>query len=259
MQTFDLSGKTAIITGGASGIGKAIATKLAQHGAHAIILDVNEENAKELSEAIAKDGGKSSYGVCDITNADHVAETFTQLLGDSSLDILINNAGIAHIGNLLQTTGEDLDKVYQVNVKGAFHCAQEAVKRMETTGGGSIINVSSIAAHVGIADRLAYSMSKGAIHALSLSIARDFLDKNIRCNTVSPARVHTPFVDGFIAKNYAGQEEEIFDKLSKSQPIGRMGKPEEVGALVLYLCADEASFITGSDFPIDGGFVTLNN
>lgn len=258
MQTFDLTGKKAIITGGASGIGKAIAMKLAAHGAHSFILDVNEQNAQELSASIVQEGGQASYAVCDITNATAVAETFSNLLGDESLDILINNAGIAHIGNLLQTTGDDLDRVYQVNVKGAFHCAQEAVKRMEAKG-GVIINVSSIAAHVGISDRLAYSMSKGAIHALSMSIARDFIDKGIRCNTISPARVHTPFVDGFIAKNYAGKEEEMFDKLSKSQPIGRMGKPEEIGALVLYLCADEASFITGSDFPIDGGFVTLNN
>jgi NAD(P)-dependent dehydrogenase (short-subunit alcohol dehydrogenase family) len=102
-------------------------------------------------------------------------------------------------------------------------------------------------------------MSKGAIHAMTLSVARDFLHDNIRCNCISPARVHTPFVDGFIAKNYAGREDEIFEKLSKSQPIGRMGKPEEVAALALYLCSDEAGFITGTDYPIDGGFITLNN
>lgn len=258
MKTFDLTGKTAIITGGASGIGKAIAIKLAEHGAHSIILDMSSESSKQLCKEITANGGVASYAECDVTDQTGVSNAFQAVLGEKELDVLVNNAGIAHIGNITQTTPEDMHRVYQVNVLGAFNCMKEAVERMSAKG-GSIINMSSIAAHVGISDRLAYSMSKGALHAMTLSVARDFLDKKIRCNSISPARVHTPFVDGFLAKNYAGREKEMFDVLSKSQPIGRMGKPEEIASMVLYLSSDEASFVTGSDFPIDGGFVTLNN
>jgi NAD(P)-dependent dehydrogenase (short-subunit alcohol dehydrogenase family) len=124
---------------------------------------------------------------------------------------------------------------------------------------GVILNMASIAALVGLPDRLAYSVTKGAVHAMTLSVAKDYLAYNIRCNSISPARVHTPFVDGFIAKNYPGQEAEMFARLAATQPIGRMGSPEEIAALALYLCSDEAGFVTGCDYPIDGGFVKLNN
>ena len=124
--------------------------------------------------------------------------------------------------------------------------------------GGAILNMSSIAALVGLPDRFAYSMTKGAVTSMTISVAKDYINYNIRCNCISPARVHTPFVDGFIAKNYAGREEEMFKKLSASQPVGRMAKPEEIAALALYICSDEASFITGNDYPIDGGFVKLS-
>ncbi|MNT60479.1 2-keto-3-deoxy-L-fuconate dehydrogenase [compost metagenome] len=130
---------------------------------------------------------------------------------------------------------------------------------MKANGYGVVLNMASIGALVGLSDRFAYSMSKGAIYAMTLSVAKDYMADGIRCNSISPARVHTPFVDGFIAKNYAGQEAEIFEKLSKSQPIGRMGKPEEVASLALYLCSDEAGFVTGNDYPLDGGFIKLNN
>jgi NAD(P)-dependent dehydrogenase (short-subunit alcohol dehydrogenase family) len=125
--------------------------------------------------------------------------------------------------------------------------------------GGAILNIASIASSVGIPDRFAYSMTKGAVVGMTLSTAKDYINNNIRCNCISPARVHTPFVDGFIAKNYPGKEKEMFEKLSKTQPIGRMAQPEEIANLVLYLCSDEASFITGCDYPIDGGFIKLNN
>jgi len=125
--------------------------------------------------------------------------------------------------------------------------------------GAVILNMASIAALVGLSDRFAYTMSKGAVAAMTLSVAKDYLRYHIRCNSISPARVHTPFVDGFIAKNYPGAEDEMFKKLSASQPIGRMAKPEEIASLALYLCSDEAAFITGTDYPIDGGFVKLNN
>lgn len=258
MSKFNLTGKRAIVTGGGSGIGKAIAIALAENGASVLILDLNEENIATVISEITSSGGKASGATCDVSNEKNVAEVFKKELGDRPLDILINNAGIAHIGKLENTTVDDLDRIYNVNVKGIFNCLKAGVELMKGKG-GSIVNMSSVAAHVGVTDRFAYSMSKGAVHAMTISVAQDYLAYKIRCNSISPARVHTPFVDGFLTRNYPGKEKEMFETLSKTQPIGRMGKPEEIGALALYLCSDEASFITGTDFPIDGGFITLNN
>ena len=174
------------------------------------------------------------------------------------IDILINNAGIAHIGNLEKTSEDDLDRIYEVNIKGVYNGLYAAIPYMIHQNNGVILNMSSIATMVGLPDRFAYSMSKAAVENMTYTVARDYLNKGIRCNSIAPARVHTPFVDEFIKRNYPGQESEIFNKLSNSQPIGRMGKPEEIAGLALYLCSDEAAFITGSNFPIDGGFVKLN-
>jgi len=169
----------------------------------------------------------------------------------------VNNAGISHVGNLEGTSEQDIDKVFSVNVKGMYNCMCASVADMKGNGGGIILNMASIAGTSGLADRFAYSMSKGAVVAMTYSVAKDYLAHNIRCNCISPARVHTPFVDGFLHRNYPGKEQEMFEKLEKSQPIGRMAQPEEIAALALYLCSDEASFITGSDYPIDGGFLNL--
>lgn len=250
---FSLQNKTAVITGAGSGIGKAVALMFAAQGAVVHILELNRSAAAETVAAI---GSNAHAHECDITNQQQVKDIFTQI---GLFDILVNSAGIAHIGKV-DTTGEaDFDKIFQVNVKGTYNCLHEAIPVFRKRSGGVILNVASIAALVGIDDRFAYSMSKGAVHAMTLSVAKDYLKENIRCNSISPARVHTPFVDGFIAKNYPGKEKETFDKLSASQPIGRMGKVEEVAALALYLCSDEAGFVTGNDYPLDGGFVKLNN
>jgi 2-keto-3-deoxy-L-fuconate dehydrogenase len=253
---FELTGKKAVITGGGSGIGKAIAILFARQGAEVHVLELSEEAARDTLVEIQTAGGTVSVYGCDVSSQEEVQSTFAAI---GPIDILVNNAGIAHVGNLENTTEADMERVYAVNVKGAYNCLLAAVKGMKTRGGGVILNMASIAALVGLPDRFAYSMSKGAIHAMTLSVAKDYLGANIRCNSVSPARVHTPFVDGFIAKNYPGQEAEMFEKLSKTQPIGRMAKPEEVAALALFLCSDEAGFITGCDYPVDGGFTTLNN
>jgi len=253
---FSLKNKHAVITGGGSGIGRAISLLFAEQGATVHIIELNADAAAQTIEEIKNNGGSAFGYTADISKQEQVLDVFKQI---GRVDILVNNAGIAHVGSLEGTTEADLDRIYNVNVKGAYNALYAVIPLMKANGGGVILNMASIAAIVGITDRFAYSMSKGAIMAMSLSVARDYLADNIRCNTISPARVHTPFVDGFIAKNYAGREDEMFEKLSKSQPIGRMGKPEEVAALALYLCSDEAGFITGCDYPIDGGFIKLNN
>lgn len=253
---FKLTDKQVIITGGGSGIGKAMSLLFAKQGATVHIIELNEEAANDTIKEIGSSGGSAAVHKCDVSNQQQVLDIFGSI---GRIDILVNNAGIAHIGKADTTSEADFDRIYNVNVKGVYNCLFAALPIMKANKGGVILNTASIAAHVGIVDRFAYSTSKGAIHAMTLSVARDYMADNIRCNSISPARVHTPFVDGFIAKNYAGQEAEIFEKLSKSQPIGRMAQPDEVAAMALYLCSDEAAFITGTDYPIDGGFITLNN
>lgn len=253
---FSLQNKTAVITGGGSGIGKAMAMLFAKQGAKVHIIELDIDTATATVGEIEQNGGAAFHHYCDVSKQHQVVDTFN---GIGQIDILVNNAGIAHIGKADTTSETDFDRVMNVNVKGAYNCLFAVIPLMKVKGGGVILNTASIAATVGIADRFAYSASKGAIYTMTLSVARDYIHDNIRCNSISPARVHTPFVDGFIAKNYPGQEKEIFEKLSKSQPIGRMGTPDEIATLALYLCSDEAAFVTGCDYIIDGGFTKLNN
>lgn len=252
---FSLKNKTAIITGGGSGIGAAIAILFAQQGAHVYILDVDEAGASRTAIAIREAGNIATFKHCNISDQKVVQQLIKEI---GSADILVNNAGIAHIGNAESTSAEDMDRLLGVNVKGVYHMVQAVIPLMKEKG-GVILNMASVASQVGLADRFAYSMTKGAVVGMTLSVAKDYLRYKIRCNCISPARVHTPFVDGFLQKNYPGQEEEMFAKLSATQPIGRMGRPDEIAALALYLCSDEAGFITGCDYPIDGGFIKLNS
>ncbi|TKC10105.1 SDR family oxidoreductase [Pedobacter polaris] len=253
---FSLQGKKAVVTGGGSGIGKAIATILAKQGAEVHIIELGIEQASASLEEIKNAGGTAFSYACDVANHQAVVDAFKTI---GKIDILINNAGIAHVGKVDTTSETDFDRVMNVNVKGVYNCLHAVIPQLRLAGGGVIINMASIAALIGLPDRFAYSAAKGAVKAMTMSIAKDYINENIRCNSISPARVHTPFVDGFLQKNYPDNISEMFEKLSKSQPIGRMGKPEEVGALALFLCSDEAAFITGCDYPIDGGFTTLNN
>lgn len=255
---FSLKDKCAVITGGASGIGRAITEVFLGQGAVVYVLDANADNLRILTDELSVDEAKLHSYACDITNHAGVKGLITEIETRHAINILVNNAGVAHVGNLEHTTEFDLDRLYSVNIKGTYNCCHAVIPHMKKKG-GVILNVASVAATVGINDRFAYSMTKGAVVSMTLSIAKDYLSEQIRCNCISPARVHTPFVDGFLSKNYPGEEKEMFDKLSKTQPIGRMGKPEEVADLALYLCSDEAAFITGCDYPIDGGFLRLNN
>jgi 2-keto-3-deoxy-L-fuconate dehydrogenase len=254
---FSLQGKVAAVTGAGSGIGRSVALLLARQQARVFLLDVDTSAAAAVVEQIQAAGGSAEALHCDVSSAADVAHAFAAIARAGQLHILVNNAGIAHIGNAETTSEADLDRIYGVNVKGVYHCLQQALPLLRSAGGGSIVNLSSIAAEVGLEDRFAYSMSKGAVASMTLSVARDYVAQNIRCNCVCPARVHTPFVDGFLARSFPGREAEVFQRLSRAQPVGRMGKPEEVAALVLYLCSDEAAFVTGSSYDIDGGAVTL--
>ena len=253
---FLLHQKTAVVTGGGSGIGKEVCIVLAKQGAKVYVVDLSEQSANETVEIIKKNGGEAKSIVLDVTNQKALMTAYAQI---EAIHILVNCAGISHIGNATSTEEQDFEKIFNVNVKGVYNSLHAGIPIMQKSGGGAIVNISSIVAKVGVSDRFAYGMSKGAVHAMTLSVAKDYIKDNIRCNSISPGRVHTPFVDGFLKKNYPGKEAEMFDKLSKTQPIGRMGKPVEIAHQVLYLCSDEANFITGSDYAIDGGYVTLNS
>ncbi len=256
---FHLKDKVAIVTGGGSGIGKAIALLFARQQAHVHILERNTDAATTIVDEIKKTGGIAFAHAVDVAHQAEVKSVIDSIqLTSKSIDILVNNAGIAHIGKLSTTSEVDFDRVFNVNVKGMYNCMYGVIPHMIQQKAGVILNMASVAATVGIPDRFAYSMSKGAVTAMTLSVAKDYIKDGIRCNCISPGRVHTPFVDGFLKANYAGREEEMFEKLSKTQPIGRMATPEEIAYLALYLCSEEASFITGTDYPIDGGFIKLN-
>ena len=254
-----MNNKIALVTGGGEGMGKAIAQTFSKQGAIVYILEVNEKSGEQTANAIVEKGGNSHFIHCDVSELKQVQETTNMIYQkEGKIDILVNNAGIAHIGTAENTSEADFNKIIKVNINGVYNCLHSVIPYMKKSGGGAILNMASAASVIGLPNRFAYSMSKAAVSNMTFTVARDFVQDNIRCNCIAPGRVHTPFVDGYLKTNYPGQELEMFNKLSKTQPIGRMGSPEEIAILVLYLCSDEASFITGSNYPIDGGFITLN-
>lgn len=254
-----LKGKTAVITGGGSGIGASMVHRFAQQGAQVAILEVDLDKAQHFVAEIADPSLKINCYQVNVADQSAVRQVMEEVIvNHQSIDILINNAGVSQIGSLDQTSEQDFDRVFGVNVKGVYNCLFSVIDHMKKRKQGVILNMASVAASVGIPDRFAYSATKGAIRSMTYSVAKDYLSYNIRCNCISPARVHTPFVDEYLKTNYPGREEEIYQQLATTQPIGRMGTPEEIANLALYLCSDEAAFITGTDYPIDGGFIKLN-
>jgi 2-keto-3-deoxy-L-fuconate dehydrogenase len=255
---FSLQDKTVLITGGASGIGLAISQLFVKQGAKVHILEIDAHSGAAAAEALNQEGKAEAHQV-DVSKQAQVMAVINTIAAQEKIDILVNNAGVAHVGKAHTTQEADFDRIVSINIKGMYNCLYATLPHFLASGAGVILNTASIAATIGIPERFAYSMSKGAVVSMTLSVAKDYINHNIRCNCISPARVHTPFVDGFIAKNYPDNQAEMFEKLSKTQPIGRMAKPQEIAALALYLCADEAGFVTGCDYLIDGGFVKLNN
>ncbi len=256
---FRLDGKSAAITGAGSGIGRAIALKFAASGASVHLLDVNLPQAEAVTEEIQKAGGSvATAWQCDVSDHARTAVTFQKIFAKGRLDILVNNAGISQIGSIESTNEAEFDRILRINVKGYYNCIHASIASMKAKGGGVILNMASVAGSAGLAERFGYSTSKGAVIAMTYSVAKDFVAHGIRCNCISPGRVHTPFVDSYLSKTYPGREQEMFQKLAATQPIGRMGEPEEVASLALYLCSDAAAFITGTNYPIDGGFLNLH-
>lgn len=255
--SFRLDHKGVVVTGGANGIGRAVARTFASHGACVHILDIDREQAEATAKEITRAGGQAATYWCDVSDHASVETVFHEVFQRDRVHILVNSAGIAHVGKAEDTSESDFDSVIQVNVKGVYNCMRACIGHMKENGGGVILNLASIAATAGVADRFAYSASKGAVLSMTYSVAKDYLHHNIRCNCISPARVHTPFVDGFVRKNYPGREQEMLEVLGRSQPIGRMADPQEVAWLALFLCSDEAAFVTGADYPLDGGFFAL--
>jgi 2-keto-3-deoxy-L-fuconate dehydrogenase len=253
-----LADKVAIVTGAGSGIGRAIAETFAAHGAKVAVFDFDEAAGTETTRLIHEAGGAATFERCDVSSQDSVrAAVRDTLASQGKIDILVNNAGVAHIGTAASTSEADFERVFNVNVKGVYNCLHVVIPHLLEGGGGVILNLSSVAAIAGLPDRFAYSASKGAVHTMTFSVATDYIDRNIRCNCLCPGRVHTPFVDGYLARNYPGQEAEMFEKLSKTQPIGRMASPAEIAELALYLCSDASGFVTGSAWPIDGGYLNV--
>jgi NAD(P)-dependent dehydrogenase (short-subunit alcohol dehydrogenase family) len=247
--------KTVLITGGASGIGLAMVRKFAAEDFHVFFIDTNPVEGQKLQLEESEKGYTVRFLQGSVSDYSQVEQLVDSLPG--KLDVLINNAGISHIGKVENTSEEDFDRLFQVNVKGMFNCIKAALPKLKENGGGSILNMCSVAATIGIPDRFAYSMTKGATLSMTLSVARDYVQDGIRCNCLSPGRVHTPFVDGFLAKNYPGQEKEMFAKLAATQPIGRMGIPDEIAELAFFISSPAGGFITGANFNIDGGFMGL--
>ncbi len=259
MGAFRLDHKVAVITGAGSGIGRSMAVVFAANGATVHVVDLNENAANETVSIILQQGGKAFARACDVSDQAEMIALMDSIQQQSPINILINNAGIGFVGNLEQTTEADFDRLFRVNVKGVYNGMFACLPHLKANGGGVILNTASVAASVALPDRFAYSMTKGAVLTMTFSVALDYIHDGIRCNCISPARVHTPLVDAYLAKNYPGKEQEMYDILAKTQPIGRMATPEEVASLALFLCSDEAGFITGCDYPVDGGFIKLSN
>ena len=249
-QPFRLDGRRALVTGGASGIGEQTVRALVGAGASVVIADLDHEAAGKLAAEI---GESVSVVPIDIADAESVQEAFAGL---DALDILVNNAGIGHVGGIEGTSLEDWRRLFRVNVDGVFLVTKQALPLLLASEYGSIVNMGSVAGLVAVKQRFAYCATKGAVVALTRQLAAEYAGR-LRVNCVCPGTVHTPFVEGYLEKFHKHEKDKVRAEVHARQPIGRMGKPEEIAHMVLYLCSDEAEFVTGSILAIDGGWTAL--
>ena len=247
---FRLDGRHAMVTGGASGIGEQTVRALAGAGASVVIADLDRDAAEKLA---AEMGGGASVVQMDIADQDSVQRAFA---GIDGLDILVNNAGIGHVGDIEETNLEDWQRLFRVNVDGVFLVTKQALPLLLASGHGSVVNLGSVAGLVAVKKRFAYCATKGAVVALTRQLAAEYAGR-LRVNCVCPGTVHTPFVEGYLEKFHKHEKDKVRAEVHARQPIGRMGKPEEIAHMILYLCSDEAEFVTGSILTIDGGWTAL--
>ncbi len=247
---FQLDGRRALVTGGASGIGEHTVRALSGAGASVIVADRNLEGATALAEAL---GEAVSAVEIDVADRASVKEVFESI---DHLDILVNNAGVAHVGNIEETELEDWKRVFEVNVDGVFLVTKQALPLLLSSDHGSVVNISSVAGLTAVGRRFAYCASKGAVIALTRQLAGDYA-KQLRVNCICPGTVHTPFVEGYLEKFHKDEKDQVREQLHARQPIGRMGRPDEIAHMVLYLCSDEAEYVQGSVITIDGGWTAL--
>lgn len=250
---FRLDNKTALVTGAGSGIGAAVAEVFARAGAFVFVSDRDEKSGRIVAASIAKGGGKAEFQLLDVADENHCGAALERVQSRSGqLDVLVNNAGIGHVGTILQTTGKDLDRLYEVNVRGIFNVTKAFLPGMLARKSGAIINLASIGGVVGVRDRVAYCATKFAVVGITKSMALDHATDGIRVNCICPGRVETPFVSARL-KEYPDPEK-AYREMASTQALGRMAKPEEIASAALYLASDEAAFITGTAFLIDGGW-----
>lgn len=248
-----LRNKTALVTGSATGIGLAIATAFVREGARVVMTDINHARLLKQVKTLAAADRVLPLHV-DITEPDTIRRAHEKMdAAGYRIDVLVNNAAVIHVGNILQTSLDDLRRVFNVNVEGTFNVTREFLPGMIERGGGVILNMASLASVTAMHDRFAYSASKAAIQMMTRSVALDFVKQGIRANCICPARVHTELVENYVKTYYADRAEVYFQQLSEYQPVGRMIRPEEVAHLAVYLCSDEAQMVTGASYLIDGG------
>ena len=253
---FRLDGKAALVTGAGSGIGREISLLFAKQGAVVALGDIDEAAADRVAGEIEGAGGQAFPVALDVTDRASARAAVSAVADrQGRLDVLVNNAGIGMVGNLLETEPDGFHRLMAVNVDGVYHCSQAAVAQMlaQEPRGGAIVNIASIAGMVAVARRFAYCATKGAVISMTQSTAMDYVEQNIRCNCICPGTVETPFVEAYLQKYHAGEIEETRQALHARQPIGRMGRPDEIAPLALYLASDEAAYVTGAQMVIDGG------
>ncbi len=248
---FDLSGKSALVTGAGSGIGAAIAHALAGAGARVIVTDRDEAAGRATTDAIRSSRGDAAFVLLDVCDAGRAGSIANSPAG-RDVAILVNNAGIGHVGTILQTGADDLERLWAVNVRGVFDVCKAFLPAMLERGGGSIINIASVGGVVGIRDRIAYCTTKFAVVGITKCLALDHAHSGVRANAICPGRVETPFVQARL-REYPDPER-AYREMASTQPVGRMGRPEEIAAAALYLASDEAAFVTGSCLMTDGGW-----